>query len=443
MTHRDQVAEGLADAILAGTPGTGSYAARCAQALGGQQPWLRPFARRVLRRFGAELGLAQRRELVEFILGDPGYVEAWSAPEKPCIRRFFFPAPVMAPRRGALAACALPELATPGELAAWLGLGVSELEWYADRHGMIHEPEGALSHYRYRWIPKRHGDYRLIESPKPTLRAIQRKILHGILDAVPPHEAAHGFRRGRSCLSHAAPHVGRRVVLRMDLRDFFGSMPAGRVHALYRTLGYPQETARYLAALCANRVPPGKVLQGPGEGFSLSWQQRKKLGEPHLPQGAPTSPALANLCALRLDFRLAGLARSMGAAYTRYADDLAFSGDEPLRRRAERFGDEVAAIALDEGFEVNFRKTRIMHRSDRQVLTGIVVNEKTNLHRREFDRLKATLHNCLRLGPASQNHEGHPDFRAHLLGRVNHLKRLNPPRGERLQALLERIEWPA
>jgi hypothetical protein len=244
-------------------------------------------------------------------------------------------------------------------------------------------------------------------------------------------------------LTHAAPHVGKLVVLRMDLRNFFVSIPVRRVNALFKTLGYPAETARCLTGLCTNRVPAGAMLPraDTDPGFALPWLQRKKLRALHLPQGAPTSPALANLCALHLDYRLSALAATMNADYTRYADDLAFSGDEPVRRKVGKLSTLVAAIALQEGFEVNHRKTRAMHRSDRQILTGIVVNDRINMYRDEYDRLKAILHNCLRSDPASQNRDGHGDFRAHLSGRVNHLKRLNPPRGARLQALLERIQW--
>jgi hypothetical protein len=299
--------------------------------------------------------------------------------------------------------------------------------------------DGLLCHYRYRWVPKRHG-LRLMEAPKPKLRAIQRRILREILDPIPVHGAAHGFRRAHSCRTYAEPHAGKLVVLRMDLRDFFNSIPAARIGALFRTLGYPEAVASLLAGLCTNRVP-ARVLRTLPRDCALPWEQGRKLAIPHLPQGAPTSPALSNLCALHLDLRLAALAGTLGGTYTRYADDLAFSGDEALRRRVDRVEIHVAAIAREEGFDVNHRKTRAMHRSHRQVLTGIVVNERPNVRRGEYDRLKAILHNCARSDPASQNRSGHRDFRAHLSGRVQHVKSLNPARGARLLALFERIAW--
>ena len=164
--------------------------------------------------------------------------------------------------------------------------------------------------------------------------------------------------------------------------------------------------------------------------------------QPHLPQGAPTSPALANLCAYRLDCRLAGLAAAAGAVYTRYADDLAFSGGEEFARRVKRFSTHVAAIAMEEGFKVHHRKTRIMRRGVRQHLAGIVVNDRANVRRSDFDRLKATLNNCARHGPEAQNRESHPEFRLQLKGRVSFVEMVNPARGRKLRAIFERIEWP-
>jgi hypothetical protein len=135
------------------------------------------------------------------------------------------------------------------------------------------------------------------------------------------------------------------------------------------------------------------------------------------------------------------LARSAGAAHTRYADDLAFSGDQELERSARRFQVLVCRIALEEGFEVHTRKSRFMRQGVRQQLMGIVVNAHPNPPREEYDRLKATLHNCARSGPAAQNREGHADFRAHLLGRIAHMTMLNAARGRRLRTVFDRILW--
>jgi hypothetical protein len=344
----------------------------------------------------------------------------------------------MTPAAGAPASWPVPALATPGALAAWLGLEPGELDWFADCQGReARTPPGPLRHYTYRWLARRSGGVRLLEVPKARLKALQRRLLHDLLDHIPPHDCAHGYRRGRSVISYAAPHAGRAVVLRFDLRDFFPSIRRARIHALFRTAGYPPAVARLLAGLCTNSVP-ADVWEAAGVRTPAD---RLLYSSGHLPQGAPTSPALANLCAHRLDRRLAGLARSVEARYTRYADDLAFSGSAGLERSTRRFQVLVCRIALEEGFEVHTRKSRFMRRGVRQQLAGVVLNAHPNVRRDEFDRLKAILWNCVRQGPASQNRAGHADFQAHLAGRIAYVTQINPARGRKLRDLFEQICW--
>lgn len=435
MKREKRVAEALADAVLAGSRDAVSCAERAAYVLGRKHRWIAPLCRRLFDTFGSFLEERDRIRLVEWIRADRGYRAAWQSARAPRIVRYGLEPPRMSSRQGALAACDLPDLPTARDLADWLGLSPNELDWYADYRGM-NGARDPLCHYRYRWIPKSYG-MRLMEAPKPRLRELQRRILRGILDRVPAHFAAHAFRQGRSCRTFAEPHVGRAIVLRMDLRDFFPGIASSRIHALFGMLGYPTGVARLLTALCTNAVPMPVARMGAG-----SWQAAKQLGLPHLPQGAPTSPALANLCALHLDLRLDELARTLAGQYTRYADDLAISGDETLRRHVGAVTSLVAKIAVEEGFSVNHRKSRAMHRCERQVLTGVVVNERLNVRRDDYDRLKAVLTNCVRHGPASQNRDGVRDYAAQLAGRVAHVASLNPARGTKLRQLFDRIEWP-
>ena len=266
-------------------------------------------------------------------------------------------------------------------------------------------------------MAKRSGSLRLIEAPKPRLKRFQRCLLDAILLKIPPHESAHGFRTGRSVTTFVAPHVGQTVVLKMDLRDFFVSITNARVVAIYLTLGYPEAVARLLAGLSTNTVPLEVWNRSAGLAFdpagsSAHWQARRLYREPHLPQGAPTSPALANLAAYRLDARLTGLAVAAQANYTRYADDLVFSGGASLAQAIARFAIQVAAIAIEEGFAVQHAKTRVMRQGVRQRVAGVVINRKINMARHDHDQLKAILWNCARYGPHEQNRTGHVDFRA-------------------------------
>ena len=292
----------------------------------------------------------------------------------------------------------LPRIETVQELAQWLGVDVPFLLWMADqRDRNRRQKTSALQHYSVRVLTKPSGGVRLVEAPKQHLRHLQREILHKILDLVPMHDAVHGFRKGRSIKSFAEPHANRKIVLRLDLQEFFPSISGPRVQAMFRTLGYPERVADLLGAICTTTTPD-RVWHGMGEVLEPEeWQRLRVLyRRPHLPQGAPTSPALANLCALHMDTRLARFAEAAEAVYTRYADDVAFSGDENFARNAKRFASQVAAIAAEEGFRVQHHKTRLMRASVRQHLAGLTVNKGTNVSRRELDRLKAVL-NLMRI----------------------------------------------
>jgi hypothetical protein len=337
----------------------------------------------------------------------------------------------------------LPAIESVGALAEWLSLTVGELEWFADLKGLAHRGSPQLRHYHYRVLDKQFG-VRLMEAPKPRLKKLQRQILGHILDRVPLHPAVHGFVKGRSIKSCIDPHIGRRVILRMDLQDFFPSFPARRIQALFRTLGYPESVADRLGGICTSFTPRAvwsKENFDPPIALSVRQYARDLYCRPHLPQGSPTSPALANVCSYRADCRLAGLARTSGAAYTRYADDLAFSGGREFEKGVERFSTHVAAILLEEGFTVNHRKTRVMRQGVRQHVLGLVANHHPNIIRTDFDRLKATLTNCVRSGPEGQNRNAHPQFRLHLEGRVGFVETINGTKGQRLRKLFEQIEW--
>ena len=279
---------------------------------------------------------------------------------------------------------AIPKLATTNDLAHWLGTPLDQLDWFTGRKDRRSRSDvSTLLHYTYAFVPKASGPPRLIEAPKSRLKAIQRQILSEILNAVPPHECSHGFVAGRSCVTSAGVHAAEEVVLAVDLKDFFPATRLSRVHGIFRSLGYPSAVASDLTSLCST-VTPASVFLRPSENRRHGWLTRKAYQTPHLPQGAPTSPALANLAAWRLDTRLLGLARSYSASYTRYADDLTFSGDKAFARRLDGFVRVLADICGDEGWSLNARKTRIMRRAACQRVTGIVVNDHVNAPRKAF-----------------------------------------------------------
>ena len=421
--------------MLAGARDEAALAARMAACLGAHPPWLQGLAASV----AALPEEAWRRmdvpALGAFVLAQRAFAEAWASDAPPEARHWLLRPPEDMPSPPA--GLDRPAWPTVGALARGLGLTPAGLwrltlppDWQRRR-------PLATQHYAQHLVPKRGdaGGWRLLEVPAPYLRAVQRRLLAQLLGRLAPHQAAFGHAPGRSVVEHAARHAGQGRVLRFDLRDFFASVHAGRVHALFTTLGCSTAVARSLTALCMISAPEAWLRQQ----SRLTWQQRQRLRDVHLPQGAPTSPALANLCAYGLDLRLSGLADAFGARYSRYADDLVISG--PASLPARQVAAWVAAIAADEGFALHPGKTRSLGRAQRQSVCGIVVNERPNLARDEFDRLKAILHRCAVHGPAAENREGHDDWRAHLQGRIAWAAQLNPERAAKLKALFARIDW--
>ena len=434
----------LATAFLAGEPTIELIVSRASEMMARRWRWLGPLARRYSKKFSGQIR-PRHRDVVQFLLTDRGFRHAYAKHFNALrVKHWLTGAQRMQPVK-ATAGWNVPVIESVGELARWLGLTPGELEWVADLKGLERRQNTPrLRHYNYRILVKLSGNVRLIEAPKRRLKEIQKQILDQILNKVPLHPAVHGFAKRRSIKTFTAPHTGQRVVLRMDLQDFFPCITGRRIQALFRTMGYPEPVADLLGGLCTNATPRD-VWQGQRLDFATNpGSVREAQGlytRIHLPQGAPTSPTLANLCAYRLDCRLSGLAKSVGARYTRYADDLAFSGREEFDRCVERFSIHVAAILLEEGFAAHHRKTRIMRQGVRQHLAGLVANRHVNTLRHDFDRLKAILTNCVRHGSANQNRERHPHFRAHLEGRLSFMEMINPTKSKRLRKIFERIDW--
>ncbi len=334
-----------------------------------------------------------------------------------------------------LGQCGLPVFHTPEQLADWLGLPLNKVAWLVHRFSAGHAVSPEKAHYHYTWRQKRSGGFRLIESPKQTLKQVQVKILREILDCVATHPAAHGFVPGRSIVTNAVPHVGQGIVVKFDLTNFYTTVGFSRVVAIFRRLGYSREAAIWLGLLTTTAVPSNLPFDRAKLYAVLPYLRR------HLPQGAPTSPALANLSAFHLDARLSGMAKSFGAQFTRYADDLTISGPVELSAGLRTLIPLVEQVIRRERFQSNRQKRQVLRANQRQSIAGVVVNIKTNVKRADFDHLKAILTNCVRLGPSTQNRLGVADFAAHLRGRIAHVIQLNAARGNRLLEIYNGIDW--
>ena len=271
----------------------------------------------------------------------------------------------------------LPIWKTESDIAAALSLTIGQL-----RHLSQHRQRETAPHYITFAIPKRSGGERLIHAPKRRLKEVLRKLDRLLVRELPKSEHAHGFVRGRSIASNAAAHVGKAAVLRFDIKDCFPTIHYGRVRGLLIALGYSYPVAASLAVLMTEA--PRQPVAAEGKLYHVPTGPRVCV------QGAPTSPGICNAVLVRLDRRLAGLARKHGFAYTRYADDLTFSGNDTTK--ITRLLKLVPTIVAAEGFSVNAQKTRIMRAGQRQSVTGVIVNKAMGLSRQERRKLRAALH---------------------------------------------------
>lgn len=314
----------------------------------------------------------------------------------------------------------LPALDKPEQLAEALGVTIPQLK------GMAYHRDAATSlHYVRFTIPKRDGTERPIWAPKKRLKASQRWILHNIVERLPVHGAAQGFLVGRSILSNAAVHVNSKILLKMDIKEFFPTVSLRRVKGVFRRAGYRDGISTLLALICTEA--PREIVQMEGKTYYVS------LGPRCLPQGAPTSPAITNALCLRLDRRLEGLAKKLGWRYTRYADDMTFS--LPMEHKGKpRLGSMIGCvtrIVAAEGFEVKQEKTRVHRTGGRQSVTGLVVNGDGDprVSRKLRRQLRSAVHK-LKTGKPLQEGESV----ARLKGYAAFVYMTNPDLGKKLLA---------
>ncbi len=222
--------------------------------------------------------------------------------------------------------------------------------------------------YRVSYRKKKNGQgFRKISAPHKTLKTIQKKIYRVILSPIMLSDCCHGFRKRHSIMTNALPHVNKKHVINIDLKDFFPTIKDIDVYKLFTRLGFSLEDAW---------------------AFMLVTTLGGKL-----PQGAPTSPAIANLICRSLDNRVEEVVKGVNGSYTRYADDLTISGSKMVKAAIPA----VKAIIKDEGFKINRKKFKPMKKTRRQEVTGLTVNSTLNVSRKTRRAFRAAVHN-FRLG---------------------------------------------
>ena len=326
----------------------------------------------------------------------------------------------------------LQSLSSRADVATQLGVTWQQLAWILFKHGKV-------GYYRTWTIKKKRGEgTREIRAPQPALWRVQKALLPVLQDAYKPRSAAHAYVPGRNVRTNAEDHVGSRYVLNVDLVDFFPSINFGRVRGLFLAEPFhcDEKVATLLAQICCS--------------------------DGALPIGACTSPLISNMICRRLDRELQQLAHSLGCRYTRYADDITFSTKQNrfpgALAQVDPSGEIVLGPSLSEiirlnGFSPNKTKTRLQRPWDRQLVAGVIVNERLNVDRRFIRNIRAMLHNWdTKKLPAVQaelaakyDHKDRypgaaPDFLRVLRGRIAYLAMIRDPSDVRARVFLDQYE---
>lgn len=228
-------------------------------------------------------------------------------------------------------------------------------------------------------VPKKSGGARHLAAPTSSIKIIQKR-LNQVLQAVyRPKAPVFGFARNRSIIGNADRHINKRLLLNIDLKDFFPTIHFGRVRGVFVSYGLPIGVSQVLAQICCH--------------------------EQKLPQGAPTSPVISNMVCAGLDSALRGLAAQFACTYTRYADDITFSttrhrfpaalvvvSNDNRGKRRIALGDDLLSVFASHSFEVNFEKIRVRTLAERREVTGLIVHHGVNVPREFVRSVRGMLH---------------------------------------------------
>lgn len=280
---------------------------------------------------------------------------------------------------------------------------------------ILRDPSLQYLHFK---LGKRRGGVRIISAPGPALLSIQKTIYKRVLLPVNIHPVAKGFRQKMSIVDNAKPHLGKKEILKVDIRDYFGSISIYMVIATFKTIGYPYEVAKVLGHLCTLKDV--------------------------LPQGAPTSPALSNIITYNMDSKLLELSSKNGLTYTRYADDLTFSGENISTKNILP---AIKEILAEERFEMKNSKTRYLTEKKRKIVTGISISSgnKLTIPKAKKREVRKNVHFILTKGLAEhQKYIGSKDpvYLKRLIGYLNFWHQIEPQNRYVIKSLkdLKRLE---
>ncbi len=291
-------------------------------------------------------------------------------------------------------------------------------------------------------IPKKRGGYRLILSPDNELKYLQKWILLNILEKIPSHNSCQGFDKEKSIKKNAEIHLGAHSILKIDLLRFYDSISEKRVYGIFKSLGYHKNLAVSLAKICTVEVNETFLKAFKKNELKLK-EKIIKDKEGILPQGAPTSPKLSNLILRRLDKRLTHLSITNDLNYSRYADDLTFSGNEEELKRVKK---TIYKIIKDENFFINYGKTQLLKRGNRFFVTGLSIhNEKVTIPKKFKLNTEHHLYHCIKNGVTAhtrKNNIENRNYKDWLLGCICFINSVEPEQGAKYFEEYNKINWP-
>lgn len=304
---------------------------------------------------------------------------------------------------------------------------------------LINEVSG---HYKYFAIRKRSGGLRRIMSPYSDLREVQVWIKDNILDKIEHPAYVTAFAKGRNTVLNAKIHEGRMYVLKVDIANFFESINVRRVYGVFCNMGYDKGVSAWLASLCTSILDEYKYGElGDQEEVQILFDELKSKKEPFLIQGAPTSPALANIICQRMDRRMMGMANKLGFNYSRYADDMTFSSDD--KSNLPKFG-MIKRVVENEGFQLKEEKTEFLHKGNKQIVTGLLVDDHVRVPGRYKKDIMRHIHFCQKYGGRSHFHRiapGKAFGKEWLEGRIRYIYSVEPIVAKKMWDEFAKIDW--
>ncbi len=302
----------------------------------------------------------------------------------------------------------LPVIFDPDHLAAIVGL---EPKYLLKLFYLCNSSDKL---YKELIIPKKSGGIRKISIPIEGLKFLQRWVLENILDPIQVSSSSMGFVKKKSIVDNALRHVNKECVINYDIKDYFPTIRRNHIFKIFKYYGYTNEVSYLLSKICTHKDS--------------------------LPQGAPTSPYLSNIHCLRLDKRLEELASRINADYTRYADDITLSGNSNV----VKYRKIVIKIIESEGFEINAKKTRFQSDSQRQMVTGLVVNKKVTVPVKRKRYLRQQIYYCKKYGVSNHmkySNINKSNFKQYLYGLAYFVKMVERDKGEQFISQLNEITW--